>query len=502
MKILLTSMSIEDNSRFPYFSNTSYPLGLAYLYSILEKNGHEVRLEFLNNYSHEYSEKKILDIMNNWKPDITGFQIFSMTRVSSFKMIERVHNDFPKIKIIIGGVHATIMYEQILLKYPWIIAVLGEAEQTIIELISALKTNENFESIKGIAYNEKGIVKKTGDRELIQELDLLPLPKHDVFFDNDPERTTAHMITSRGCPFDCSFCCLKLISKQRLRKRGIENVVEEIVLLKKKYPRLTHIQFHDDTLLIDNKRVIEFCKLLIKENLNITFECSARVKPISYEMFYWLEKAGCKKIMFGLETGSQKLWESTHKKIKKSDLTDLFKLLKKFKFTVTTFLMCGFPGENNETVKETVETVRQIQRIKYSWIAGVGKLWIYPGTEVYEIMKQSGKIDDDYWMTEKDVPFNTTEYSLEELIKFENEIMDNVSLERIFTIKGFYKHFLKMPFTIIRFLLQNPGHLGRLKHNSDTFFGWTFKAIEIFKKIIYLPFRVFRKIFKIITKRK
>ena len=461
-KILLASMSIEENSRFDFDCNSAYPLGLCYLMSVLEENGYEVKLLFLNNDPYEIAENIILKCIDEWKPEIIGFQVFSMTRVSTFKIINKIQEQNEGTKIIIGGVHASIMYDQILREYPKVIAVKGEGEKTIIELLESIENNIPLRTVRGIAYNENGNVIQTEERELISDLDTIPFPRHGVFFDNYPNRKVAHIVSSRGCPFKCSFCCLRIMSHQRLRKRKIENVIEEIKYLKTKYPRLSHVQFHDDTFLMDNDRVILFCKLLIKEKLDITFECSARVKPVCNEMFTWLERAGCTKIMFGLESGSEKILNSIHKGITQKDVIELFYLLRDHNITVTTFLMCGFPGENEETIHETISFVQKIQKIKYSWIAGVGKLWVYPGTEVYKLMRNQGAINDDYWLTENDVPFYTVENSYQKLLEYENKVMDNVSLERIFTIKGFVGHFLKMPIPIMIFIINNPSHLFRL----------------------------------------
>lgn len=212
--------------------------------------------------------------------------------------------------------------------------------------------------------------------------------------------------------------------------------------------------------------------------------CSARVKPVSREMFEWLEKAGFTKIMFGLETGSEKILKSINKKIKGQDVIDLFKILKDFKFIVTTFLMCGFPGETHETISETIDLVNRMQRIHYSWIAGVGKLQVLPGTEVYSIMKASGGITDDYWLTEKPIPLYTIDYTFAELVQMEERMMNAVSFERIITYKGFKNHFMKMPLQIIRFSCENPklfAHivLGKIKReiNSKLFakFGLAFE---------------------------
>ncbi len=455
MKILLATLSIEPASRFEYNPNTAYSIGLAYIYSVLEKEGHEVKLLFLNNYDEDFSEKKFFECYEKFKPEIVGFQIFSMNRISTFKAIEKLKICFPYTRIIIGGIHTSVMYKQIVEKYPHVIAVIGEGEYTVSELIKAFESNATLENVDGIAFYKNGQVVQTKPRELIYDLDSIPFPKHEVFFDNEPNRTIGHIITSRGCPYDCSFCCLKVISKRQYRKREITNVVKEIKYLKQKYSRLKHIQMHDDTFLLDNSRVIQFCKMVIDENLDLTFECSARVKPISSEMFYWMERAGFTKIMFGLETGSEKLLKSIHKNVSKNDVIHLFETLKPFKFAITTFLMCGFPGESNRTISETINLVQTTQRIHYNWIAGVGKLWVYPGTEVYDLMKKAGQIDNDFWLSEKPVPYYTVEHKFEKLVEFENRIMDSVARDRILTLRGFKNHFLKMPIVIIKHILQN-----------------------------------------------
>ena len=196
--------------------------------------------------------------------------------------------------------------------------------------------------------------------------------------------------------------------------------------------------------------------MVVKKKLFLEFSCSTRVKPISKEMFWWMQKAGFKHILFGLETGSEDLLKSIHKNITQKDVIKLFNMLKDFNFIITTFLMCGFPGENDETVSQTINLVQKIQKIHYIYIAGVGKLWVYPGTEVYEKMKNAGYINDDFWLSEESSPYYTVEYSLEKLVEFEERIMDNVSLEKILTFRGFKNHFMKMPMQILGFLARNP----------------------------------------------
>lgn len=454
MKILLATLSSEAESRLENNRNAAYPLGLAYLHSVLEWQGHEVKLLFLSNLDHRDSEETFFQTIADWQPQAVGFQILSMNRTATFTAIERLHTLQSGIKVIIGGVHVSIMFRQILEKFRHIFAVIGEGEITFGELIESFSGGRPLESVNGIAYYSEGKITVTRPRELIEDLNSLPEPRHEAFFDSEPARTVGHVISSRGCPFDCTFCCLKAISERRYRARSITKVVEEIASLKRKYPRLREIQFHDDTLLLDNQRIIEFCKLIIPKQLGLTFTCSARVKPVSHEMFCWMEKAGFTKIMFGLETGAAKLLDSIHKKITKEDVLNLFQTIKSYDFNVTTFLMCGFPGETDDTVQETIELVKATQKIHYNWIAGVGKLFVYPGTEVYQVMKDSGKITDDFWMTTKPVPYFTAEHDLAGLVRFEEKMMQNLSFLRILSFRGFTRHFMSVPLMISKTLLK------------------------------------------------
>ncbi|MFH1905710.1 MAG: radical SAM protein [bacterium] len=455
MKVLLSILSAEPTSRYGDYVNAPYAIGLAYIYSVLEKQGHEVKLLSLSNHAEEFSDKEFFECFATFQPQVVGFQIFSSNRVSTFRCIEKLHKNSPQTPIIIGGIHTSVMYEQIIEKYPYVVAVIGEGELTINELVTALELKTRLETVKGIAFFKDGKVIQTEPSELINDLDSIPFPKHEVFFENEPDRIAGSVFTSRGCPSRCSFCCLKVISKRLYRKRNIIKVVDEIKYLKQKYPRLKEVQLLDDTFLLDNLRVIEFCKMIIELDLGLTFKCSARVKPVTSEMFYWMEKAGFVLIMFGLETGSEKMLKSIHKDITRKDIINLFKTLKPFKFVVVIFIMCGFPGENDDTVRESTEFIQTVQKMYYSKVVGVGKLMVYPGTEVYDIMKKSNHIKDDFWLTENPIPYYTVDHDVTKLIEYENYIMDRVGIDKILTISGFKNHFLKMPIVVIKHIFQH-----------------------------------------------
>lgn len=278
------------------------------------------------------------------------------------------------------------------------------------------------------------------------DLDNIPFPSYDIFM--NPKIKHIFMITSRGCPNRCSFCCLHITSRQVWRPRNPKKVVDEIEYVIKKYPWVERIEFIDDTMTLDNQRVIEICKEIIKRKIKLKFQCQARIKPVSREMFYWMEKAGFEKICFGIETGSKKLLESVHKNITKEDCINAFKILREFKkLHVAKFLMVGFPGETDETVNETIEFVKKLDKIKLTEYFYASPLWVYPGTEVYQIAVSKGVINDDFWLTDKPCPLFTIEHSAEELVKMSTKIAVETMTARgkIFFIKESIRRLIKNP---------------------------------------------------------
>lgn len=418
-KVLLVSSPLQVNTQ-AHLKDNSYGLGLCYLHAVIEKEGYQIRTFSYNNSDPLEAEKAVTAELMDFKPDFFLVQIFTMNRVESYRILKKAKELRPEMKIIVGGVHASIYPGQMLENFPVDCVVIGEGEVTIVELLETLSTGRDLSSVKGIAYKEKGRVVITGGRPLIEDLDLLPFPKHELFI--TPERKMACILTSRGCPFKCSFCCLHTISRRKFRVRSAKNAVDEVEYIVNTFKNIKIIQLADDTFTLDSQRAMDFCKEIVRRKIKIQFWCSARIKPASVELFRLMEEAGFRSIGFGLETGSAKLLNSIHKSITKEDVIETFKMLKDININISTYLMVGFPGENKETVAETIDLIKKLQKIKYFEFAGVARLWVYPNTEVYEQLRDVGKIDDSFWLTDKDVPYFTLEHTEEELERMVTDI--------------------------------------------------------------------------------
>ncbi|MFH1306933.1 MAG: radical SAM protein [Candidatus Micrarchaeota archaeon] len=454
-KILLVCSSFEENTLSKNYSNkewvqneidkSHYPIGISYLHSYIENQGHEVKTLFLNTYSYEICYDEVKKAVSEFKPDIVGLQILTQNRVSSYHLIEYLRKHHPEIHLVVGGIHATAMYKQLIEKFPYLVIVIGEGELTFSELIKTLESKTTLEDIDGIVFSRNGQLIQTKPRPLIHDLDTLPFPKHELFF--TPNRTHSCVLTTRGCPFRCSFCALEHITKRMHRKRSVKNVIEEIEFLKNKFPQMKTVWLHDDTFFLDNQRVIEFCNEVIKRKLNLELEfvASARIKPVCGEMVKKLEEANFVKVLFGLESGTDEILLRAHKNITQKDTIETFKLFAKTNIEITAFLIVGLPGETQETIYNTANFIKKLQRINYLYYNDIGVLMVYPGTEVCRFAVEAGQITDDFWLTDEFVPFYEVEHSKEKLFEFKKILLDHISLGRINTWSGFQKQWSMLP---------------------------------------------------------
>ncbi len=448
MKILLVSPPTESLS----YKEGYYPIGLAIIGRILENEGHEVLIKDYYYKKYAPSTEEVLALIRRFKPDVFGMTCMTMNRVSCFRYSKIAKQINPNIKVIMGGVHASIMHEQILKNFPIDAIVIGEGEITTPELIKAFEKNKKLGDIKGIAFKDKkNRVIITGCRSPIENLDLIPFPKHEAFAEVINKTKEAVMITSRGCPFGCTFCSTTRYWGRKWRARSANNVVDEIEMLKKKFPSLKYITFYDDEFTIDKKRIMDLCDEMIKRKLGFEWSCAARVDSVSEEMLKKMKMAGCTNIGYGVESGSQKMLDAMGKKITLAQIKDAINLTNKVGIHYSPFLMVGIPGETWQTVKEGSRFLNSVKNLNAKIVA---RLEIYPNTPIYELAKKQGIIDDSYWLTEKKVPIYSYEHSPEELTKMAYYLVAKNQLHRglinfiIFSIR----FFLEKPEKVIRYL--------------------------------------------------
>ncbi|MBF0588911.1 MAG: B12-binding domain-containing radical SAM protein [Magnetococcales bacterium] len=466
MKMLLATTSLAEYW-LPSLDkvNGHYPVGLGYLHSFLVEAGHEMHSLFMSSMTFPQCQMKYHQTMESFQPDVVGFNIITDSRLSAFQLMQETQNRYPTTKIVIGGVHVTAMYEQIIQVFPHVIAVLGEGELTTRELLEFLNNGGDLYEVDGIAFydheNERVVV--TPSRALVEDLDILPFPHHEIFFEGG-QRTEAQVMTSRGCPFHCTFCALDALSRREVRFRSVDNVVDEIEEIQRRFPQVTSLQIYDDQFFISNKRAIAICDEIVKREIKLSIICQGRMRPVTRELVEALEKAGVEAVTLGLETGSPSVLEKCKKKITQKDALHALEMFKDARIELNVLLMIGLPGESLATITETAELVQKLQAIKFhDYSHKIQTTYIYPGTEIYRIAQKAGYIDDHYWLTNNDAPHFLLEHPEEVLILFREILLTHIAVARIFTPGGLalQKHRIG---DIIKFALDK-AHL--YQHTED-----------------------------------
>ena len=420
-RVLLVNPHETEQSGF-----TNPPIGLLYIAGTLLKHGFDVRVVD-GCLEGKMAISKALD---EFRPELVGITCLTPGRKKALEVARMAKVFDSSVKIIMGGVHPTIMYRQMLEHYPFVdYIVLGEGEYTFLEI--ALGNDPS--TINGLVYRNNGTVIKTSPRKYIEDLDQLPFPAwHLIDLKKYPARGKGlirginlgkepriSLIFSRGCKGHCDFCSTWWIWRG-WRHRSAKNMADEIELLHKNYG-IRHFCFADDTMTVNRQATIELCDEIIARRMNIAFHVTTRTDCVDEVVLQKLKEAGCYNIAFGIETGSLELLKKMGKENDIDTSEQAIMLAKKAGLIVTALLIIGNIGETNETVRDTIDFLK---RTKPDEIGCVGGLWVLPGTKVYEVCKRKDFIDDKFWLSDKPYKLYTLEYSLEELTKLQEKVLN------------------------------------------------------------------------------
>jgi len=433
----------EDSIRTVKNAQEGYGLGIPYLSAYLKQYGHETDALLDFHMSYEDYIKKLDEKLIEFDPDVISITMLSTNRVCCYRIID--HLEYHGVKIVVGGHHASCMADQLFERYPWIYVIKGEGDEMLCSIV------DDDTCLPGIY-----------EGRVVKDLDSLPLPDHDLYFKNDPDRRLACILTSRGCPEKCSFCGLPTISHRTHRRRSIYNVINEIVTLVTEYPKLEKIAIQDDSFMLNNKWVIDLCKDICFLDLHwIKFQVAGRVRPVSAELLYWMNKAGMHEIYIGVESGDQEILDRAHKKIRLGDVEHFFNFSKPYpKMIISPYLITGLPGETWDTVKETVRFIKSLQRIRYAFVLNSTPIWAFPGTELWESFKKAWHLEnDDYWLGDGPCPNWDVEHNVRDLSRMRNYLLNRTSILRIFTPIGFVHQMTNAPYQVLKFLWYHPEYI-------------------------------------------
>ncbi|MCK5321302.1 radical SAM protein [Candidatus Pacearchaeota archaeon] len=364
---------------------TTPPMGLGYLAVTAQNLGHNVRL--IDSEARGLSLEQSVNETISESPDLVGINLITPTFNLSKQIIQGIKQKNPKIKIITGGTHATINPEQSLKQIPETdILVRGEGELTLTGL---LKNNLNSDGIKGTSYFSGNKIIHNPEREKIEDLDSLPFVDRS-FFINDPSQENENLksviMGSRGCPYTCSFCSAPLTSGRKIRTRSIENIVDEMELLKQKYG-INSVHFLDNDFIYNKDRVLHLAEELQRRDLGIKWRALARIDITSKFGKGFLQKikqAGCYQLVFGIESGSQRILDSIKKGTTPEQARKAIQYCQDVGIKTKAYYMFGFPTETLDEMNQTLNLAKELNTDTACFVL----VKAYPGTEMYSSLVQ------------------------------------------------------------------------------------------------------------------
>ena len=436
----------------------SMPLGITYLGSVLRENGHEVRLFDL--YPMDDIKLIIDDLAENFPPDFVGYSMMTTNFNKTKELNTALKKQFPDKIYCAGGIHPTVLPQETIDDLSLDFVLIGEGENTILKVIDAIENHKNFDGIKGIAYKQEGggyYISK--ELNVVQDLDTLPLPARDLlpverylvppgYIRSVFLNRVMSVITSRGCPYTCTFCNSNKIFYRKTRRRSAENVLNEVENLIKDY-KIDGIYFHDETFpMFNNEWLKTLCAGL--ERLGIKWGCQTTVNVINScrkENIEMVKKSGCVQVDVGMETASDRMLKKIQKAHTREEAIKAFKFLNDNNIRSFTSFIIGLPDENEEDLKANLSFLDEIKP-NFTYF---NLLTPYPGTVIANTAIKEGKLDKKYFYKDYDMLIET-----EPLVNLSNVTTDTLKkYHQKLRNKVFVKNYLSM-LTInnLRFLLK------------------------------------------------
>ncbi|MGE4297253.1 MAG: radical SAM protein [Desulfovibrionaceae bacterium] len=398
MKALLVVPS-QENVYGIKMSPIYPPLGVLYLAAMLEKHGHEVR--FIDMDAEECGPDALLAQVDVFRPGLVGFSCVTPTVTLGFDLAARIKKAHPETAVVMGGIHATIAPDATMAAEGLDAICIGESEHTVVELVDALEGKRPMESVAGIQFKRDGVVVKNEPRPMEKDLDNFPFPAFHLVKDltkYSPADATslpvAPIMTSRGCPGACTYCCTKQIFGRRFRGRSVENILEEVDILVNRFG-IKELHFLDDNLSTNRKRILALCAELKKRAYPIKYEIAngIRADMVDREILLALRGIGMVNIGFGVESGNEEILKIIRKGIDKDTVRRVMAMAKELGFETWGFFIIGLYGENAQTVQDTIDFAIELDPDFAKFLI----LKPFPGSQIFDQLNADGLIDShDY----------------------------------------------------------------------------------------------------------
>jgi anaerobic magnesium-protoporphyrin IX monomethyl ester cyclase len=383
-------------------------LGILYIAAVLEQDGVDVRVipADVLNLSYEQIDR----LIEGEKPDIVGITVTTENRFASFTLARRAKRVCPSSVVVLGGPHCTNAADDTLRHLPYVdVVVRNEGEETTRELVRAMEAGAALSGIAGISYHDSdGNTLHNPPRPYLQDLDLLPFPaRHLVPLDRYNFRMevpgkgplpAASIITSRGCPFCCTFCATPGNWGRKVRAHSPQYVLREIEHCMNAYGARA-IWFYDDIFNFNPKRLHEICDLIIARRLDIRWFCEIRVDVMTRDLLKKMAEAGLFHVGFGIEAGSERVRkEVIEKRLDLDEARDVVRWCNELGVVANPFFIFSHPTETWEEAQETMQVMEELRdRTEQS----VAILHVYPGTSLEKKARDIGLLPGDFTWTRK-----------------------------------------------------------------------------------------------------
>lgn len=387
---------LRGDSTFKHIEGYTIPFGILSLAAVIRRDLPDTHVAVVDGRAENLSPDALLDRILGTKPELVGISSFTYCINDAMLLSKWIKKAAPDVKIILGGVHVTQLPEEAIRNGDIDFVIRGEGEYSLRDLIAG----GNLDDVKGLVYKDQNNhIKMHPEFGIVEHLDDLPTIAYDLIDMNKyfPTAGQCHrfpasaMITSRGCPGRCIYCSSS-VSGKKVRYRSARNIADEIKFLIRTYG-IREIVFMDDVFTSNKERLLEFCRMVHDEKIDILWDCSSRVQHVDEGILLKMKKAGCSQLSFGVETGD----ENVLKSIKKGQTLDHVRkkvaLSKKAGIETRSSFILGFPSDTMESMKKTINFAIELNPHLVSFYIATP----FPGTEMYDWAVKNDKLLTTNW---------------------------------------------------------------------------------------------------------
>jgi len=379
-------------------ANIMPPLGLASIAAYLEQRG--ISASIVDCYAHPDSSSIIKDILLAEKPAMIGLSCTTSSFLDGVRIAQLAKTVLPGIKTVFGGVHVSALKEELLRDFePVDFCIVGEGEKSLHRLIR--RGLDDPASVEGLVYRDSDATPLfTGHCRHLLDLDSLPFPAYEkldgypksyklpIF--NYPKAPNSSCISSRGCPYACSYCD-RSVFQRSFRYNSATYLYQHLQYLKERF-HIRHINFYDDQFTFNRQRVEDFCSMMMDNSLGMTFNCAVRADHIDFELLRMMKEAGCWMISLGIETGDEDLLSQHRQNVNLEHLAEKIHTIKKAGIRVKGLLMMGLPGESEQSIKRSMDYVFSLPIDDIN----LAKFTPFPGSPLYKTIHEKGAFREDW----------------------------------------------------------------------------------------------------------